>query len=29
MPKNTLFYGDNLIVLHKHIADRTIDLVNL
>jgi site-specific DNA-methyltransferase (adenine-specific) len=27
--KNTLFYGDNLAILRKHVADESIDLVYL
>ena len=26
---NTLYYGDNLNILREHIADETIDLINL
>ncbi len=28
-PANTLYYGDNLGVLRKHIEDETVDLVYL
>lgn len=27
MPKNQLFYGDNLDVLRRHISDQSVDLV--
>ena len=27
--KNTLFYGDNLEILWRHIADESVDLVYL
>ncbi len=26
---NTLYYGDNLIVLREHIADESVDLIYL
>ena len=29
MPKNALYYGDNLSVLPKHVKDETVDLVYL
>ena len=29
MPKNQLFYGDNLDVLRRYISDQTVDLVYL
>ena len=28
-PKNQLFYGDNLDVLGRHVADESVDLVYL
>ena len=29
MRENTLFYGDNLVVLRQHIPDESVDLVYL
>ncbi len=28
-PTNTLFYGDNLLILREHIPDASVDLVYL
>ena len=27
--ENTLFYGDNLIILHEHIPSESVDLIYL
>lgn len=29
MPKNYLYYGDNLDILHRYIQDETVDLIYL